>query len=154
VTPEMRDNVRNTFLAVREYAQAKFPHLTRDILDHNYGYKVTKEDEPSGGTSAGLPTALAFLSVFIQRPVSQNVASTGMLVTDAHDVLTVRTVGDIEYKVDGAYHRNLERILVPAGNQSILEQSAIVPRVIRERLVRYVADLDQVVGLVFEGTDL
>ena len=154
VTPEMRDNVRNTFLAVREYAQAKFPHLTRDILNYNYGYKVTKEDEPSGGTSAGLPTALAFLSVIIQRPVSQNVASTGMLVTDAHDVLTVHTVGDIEYKVDGAYHRNLERILVPVGNQPLLEQSAIVPRVIRERLVRYVADLDQVVGLVFEGTDL
>jgi ATP-dependent Lon protease len=68
--------------------------------------------------------------------------------------LTVHTVGDIEYKVDGAYHRNLERILVPIGNQSILEQSAIVPRVIRERLVRYVADLDQVVALAFEGTDL
>ena len=149
LTAEMRDNVRSVFLAAREYAQAKFPHLTRDILNYNYGYKVTKEDEPSGGTSAGLPSALAFLSVFIQRPVKPGLASTGMLVTDAHDVLTVRAVGDIEYKVDGAYHRNLEMIVVPTGNRAILNQSGIVPRAIREELVRYVADLDEVVELVF-----
>ena len=72
-----------------------------------------------------------------------------MLVTDAHDVLTVRAVGDIEYKVDGAYHRNLKMIVVPTGNRAILEQSGIVPRTIREELVRYVGDLDEVVDMVF-----
>jgi len=149
VTEEMRTNVRNTFLATREYAQAKFPHATGDILDYNYGYKVTKEDEPSGGTSAGLPTALAFLSVFLQRPVPQDVASTGVVVTDAHDVLTVRLVGDLDYKVDGAYHRNLRMILVPSGNRPMLERSTIVPHAIGDEIVRYVPDLDQAAGLVF-----
>ena len=149
VTEEMRTNVRNTFLATREYAQAKFPHATRDILDYNYGYKVTKEDEPSGGTSAGLPTALSFLSVFLQRPVPQDVASTGVVVTDAHDVLTVQLVGDLEHKVDGAYHRNLRMLLAPMGNRPMLERSAIVPRAIVEEVVRYVSDLDQAAGLVF-----
>jgi tetratricopeptide (TPR) repeat protein len=149
VTEEMRTNVRNTFLATREFAQAKFPHATRDILDYNYGYKVTKEDEPSGGPSAGLPTALAFLSVFLQRPVPQDVASTGVVVTDAHDVLTVRLVGDLEHKVDGAYHRNLRMILAPVGNRAMLERSAIVPRAIVDEIVRYVSDLDQAAGLVF-----
>jgi tetratricopeptide (TPR) repeat protein len=149
VTEEMRTNVRNTFLATREFAQAKFPHATRDILDYNYGYKVTKEDEPSGGPSAGLPTALAFLSVFLQRPVPQDVASTGVMVTDAHDVLTVRLVGDLEHKVDGAYHRNLRMILAPVGNRTMLETSAIVPRAIVDEIVRYVSDLDQAARLVF-----
>ena len=149
LTAEMRDDVRNTFAAVREYAQAKFPHLTRDLLNYNYGYKVTKEDEPSGGTSAGLPTALAFLSLFIQRPVLDDTASTGVLVTDAHDVLTVRAVGDAEHKVDAAYHRNLRMIVIPAGNRPVLEQSAVVPRAISEELVRYVSDLDEAVKLVF-----
>jgi len=149
VTEEMRGNVRNTFLAVREYAQAKFPHLTRDILDYNYGYKVTKDDERSGGISAGLPTALAFLSLFLQRPVPQDIASTGDVVTDAHDVLTVRLVGDIESKVDGAYHRNLRMILVPNGNRPMLELSSVVPRAIAEEIVRYVYDLDAAVRLVF-----
>src|SRR5262249_27356779 len=75
LTPEMTQAVRNTFLSVREYAQAKWPQKTKDILDYNYTYKVTKEDEPSGGLSAGLPSALAFLSVFLDRPVSQRIAS-------------------------------------------------------------------------------
>jgi len=149
VTEEMRGNIRNTFLAAREYAQAKFPHLTRDILDYNYGYKVTKDDERSGGISAGLPTALAFLSLFLQRPVPQDIASTGDVVTDAHDVLTVRLVGDIESKVDGAYHRNLRMILVPTGNRPVLERSSIVPRAITEEIVRFVSDLDAAVRLVF-----
>jgi len=149
VTEEMRGNIRNTFLAAREYAQAKFPHLTRDILDYNYGYKVTKDDERSGGISAGLPTALAFLSLFLQRPVPQDIASTGDVVTDAHDVLTVRLVWDIESKVDGAYHRNLRMILVPTGNRPVLERSSIVPRAITEEIVRFVSDLDAAVRLVF-----
>lgn len=58
LTPEMAQCVRNTFVSVREYAAAKLPHLTHDLLDYDYSYKVTKEDEPSGGLSAGLPTAL------------------------------------------------------------------------------------------------
>ena len=149
VTDEMRGNIRNTFLAVREYAQAKFPHLTRDILDYNYGYKVTKEDERSGGISAGLPTALAFLSLFLQKPVPQDIASTGDVVTDAHDVLTVRVVGDVEHKVDGAYHRNLRMILVPMGNRAVLERSSIVPRAICDEIVRFVSDLDGAVWFVF-----
>jgi hypothetical protein len=58
-------------------------------------------------------------------------------------------VGDIEYKVNGAYHRNLRMILVPLDNRSILEQSAIVPRDICNEIVRYVADVDEAVRLVF-----
>jgi Lon protease (S16) C-terminal proteolytic domain len=149
VADDLKDSVRNIFLAVREYARVKFPHRTRDILDYNYCYKVTKEDEPSVGVSAGIPTALAFLSLFLQRPVPADVASTGTLVADAHDVLTVRPVGDIEHKVDAAYHRNLSMIVVPRGNQAQLEQSALVPRAVTREIVRYVSDFDDVTRLVF-----
>jgi hypothetical protein len=154
LTTDMRDSVRNTFVAVREYAQTMFPHLTRDIMDYNYGYKVTKEDEPSGGTSAGLPTAIAFLSQFLQRPVRQDTALTGLLVTDAHDVLTLRTVGDIEQKVDAAYHRNLAMIVVPTGNQPLLERSGLVPHAIQAEIVRYASDLNEAVRIVFGETEL
>jgi tetratricopeptide (TPR) repeat protein len=147
VTDELKDSVRNTFLAVREYARAKFPHRTRDILDYNYCYKITKEDEPSGGVSAGIPTALAFLSLFMQQPVTAEAVSTGTLVADAHDVLTVRPVGDVEYKVDAAYHRNLRMIIVPRGNQPQLEQSALVPRAVTREIVSYAADFDEVARL-------
>jgi ATP-dependent Lon protease len=149
LTDEMRDDVRNTFLAVREYAQSKFPHSTRDLLDFNYTFKVTKDDEPSGGTSAGLPAAMAFLSMFLQRSVPQDAAFTGVVVTDAHDVINVRPVGDIEHKVGAAYHRNLRTIVVPAGNRAQLEQSSTIPRVIVGEIVRNAATLEEATRLVF-----
>jgi len=153
LTAELTQAVRNAFLAVREYARANLPHLTGDILDFNYSYKVTKEDEPSGGLSAGLPTALAFLSVFLDRPVPQDLASSGVLVTDAHDVLVVRPVGEAEWKVRGAYNRNLRLVILPEGNRPDFERSIQVPRPVSTELVRFVPDLDSAVKLVFPDLD-
>ncbi len=149
VTFEMKQHVRNTFFAVREYARSRFPQQTSDIFDYQYTYKVTKEDEPSGGPSAGLPTALAFLSVFLQKPVPQDVAFTGVLIADSHDALIVRSVGDAAYKVKGAYHRNLRRMVMPAENRADLAASAHVPAAICERFVRYVTTLDDAVTVTF-----
>jgi predicted Zn-dependent protease len=153
LTPEMIQGVRNTFLSVREYAQAKLPHQTAGILDYNYTFKVTKEDEPSSGLSAGLPTALAFLSVFLNRPVPQDVASSGVLVADSHDVQVVRPVGEPEYKVRGAYNRNLRMLLLPEGNRTELEESPRVPPAVCAEIVHFVSDLDQAASLLF-GEDL
>jgi hypothetical protein len=153
LTPEMVQTVRNTFLSVREYARAKWPLQTRDILDYNYTFKVTKEDEPSGGLSAGLPSALAFLSVFLNRPVPQSIASSGALVADSHDVLMVRTIGDAEYKVRGAYNRNLDRLILPEGNRKDLQQSPLVPRLVSDEIVRYASRFDDAVVLTF-GEDV
>jgi len=153
LTSELTQAVRNSFLAVREYARANLPHLTVDILDFNYSYKVTKEDEPSGGLSAGLPTALAFLSVFLDRPVPQDLASSGVLVTDAHDVLVVRPVGEAEWKVRGAYNRNLRLVILPEGNRADFERSIQVPRAVSTELVRFVPDLDSAVKIVFPDLD-
>jgi hypothetical protein len=153
LTPEMTQLVRNTFLSVREYARARWPQQTRDILDFNYTYKVTKEDEPSGGTSAALPSALAFLSVFLDRPVPQDMASSGVLIADSHDVQVVRPVGDPEYKVRGAYNRNLRRVILPEGNRSDLEANPLVPAPVCREIVRYAATLDDAVVLAF-GEDV
>jgi len=149
VTFEMKQHVRNTFFAVREYARSRFPQQTSDVLDYQYTYKVTKEDEPSGGPSAGLPTALAFLSVFLQKPVPQDVAFSGVLIADSHDALVVRSVGDAAFKVKGAYHRNLRRIVMPAENRADLAASAQVPAAVCERFVRYVTTLDEAVTVTF-----
>jgi tetratricopeptide (TPR) repeat protein len=149
VTLEMKQHVRNTFFAVREYARSRFPQLTSDVLDYQYTYKVTKEDEPSGGPSAGLPTALAFLSVFLQKPVPQDVAFSGVLIADSHDALVVRSVGDAAAKVKGAYHRNLRRIVMPGENRADLAASVHVPEAVCARFVRYVSTLDEAVTLTF-----
>jgi tetratricopeptide (TPR) repeat protein len=153
LTPEMTQLVRNTFLSVREYARARWPQQTRDILDFNYTFKVTKEDEPSGGASAALPSALAFLSVFLDRPVPQDMASSGVLIADSHDVQVVRPVGDPEYKVRGAYNRNLRRVILPEGNRLDLEANPLVPPPVCREIVRYAATLDDAVVLAF-GEDV
>jgi tetratricopeptide (TPR) repeat protein len=149
LTPEMIRAVRNTFLSVREYARSKFPHICRDVMDWSYTYKVTKEDEPSGGLSAGLPSGLAFLSAILQRPLRQDFASTGLLVADAHDVLVVRRVGDAPQKVKAAYHRNLRMLLLPSENREDLARNEHVPPEICAELVRYVENFDQAVTLAF-----
>ncbi len=153
VTPELERTVRNIFLSVRDYARAKLPHQTAGLLDYNYSYKVTKEDEPSHGTSAGLPTALAFLSVFLDRPLPQDVASSGELVTDAHDVLVVRPVGEAEFKLQGAYNRNLRALILPQGNRAGILASSRIPKAVHDEMALYVADLDDAVSLVF-GPDI
>ena len=153
LTPEFALAVRNIFLSVREYAFAKLPHLSGGLLNFNYAYKVTKEDEPSGGLSAGLPSALAFLSAFIDRPVPQDIAASGTLVTDAHDVLVVARVGEAEFKVRGAYNRNLRCVLLPEGSRADVERSHHVPRAVVDDLVRFVGDLDAAVSFIF-GDDV
>jgi tetratricopeptide (TPR) repeat protein len=153
LTPEMTQAVRNTFLSVREYARSKWPHETREILDYNYTYKVTKEDEPSGGLSAGLPTALAFLSVFLNRPMPQDFASSGILITDSHDVEVVRPIGEPEYKVRGAYNRNLRTLVLPEGNRRDLEANPLVPAEVCSEIVRFVSTLDEAVVIAF-GEDV
>jgi hypothetical protein len=153
VKPELEQSVRNVLVSVREYAQAKLPHQTDGLHEHNYSFKITKEDEPSGGVSAGLPIALAFLSVFLGRPLRQDIASSGALVTDAHDVLAVQPVGEVEHKVRGAYNRNLRMLILPEGNRVALENSLMIPRPICDELVRFVSSFDEAVTLAF-GPDV
>ncbi len=153
ISDELRRVVQSIFVSVREYARTKFPHLTEDLDEYTYRYKMTKEDEPSHGTSAGLPTALAFLSVFIQKAVPQDLAATGMIVTDAHDVLSIRAIGQTEHKVKAAYNRNLALIILPEENRPEVEANPRLPKAVQAEIVRYVADLDDAVRLVF-GPDL
>jgi tetratricopeptide (TPR) repeat protein len=149
LTAEMKQGVAATFMAVREYARAKFPHLIGDLADYNYSFRVTKEDEPSGGLSAGLPTAVACLSVFLQRPVPGDAALSGVIVADAHDVLTVKAIADAEYKVKAAYNRNLRALLLPSANAQELARSRQVPTQIGSEIVRFVGSLDQAVAVLF-----
>jgi hypothetical protein len=149
ITPEMRSAIRNTFVAVREYARARFPLATADLADYTYSYKLPKEDEPSGGMSAGLPSALAFLSVFLQRPVPHGIASSGALVTESHDAITIGRIGEAEYKVKAAYHANARALILPVANKVDLERSTLAPAEIAREIVRYAADLDQALELVF-----
>jgi hypothetical protein len=85
--------------------------------------------------------------------VPQDVASSGEVITDAHDVLTLRAVGDSEHKVKGAYNRDLKMVVLPLSNRNELEQNVRVPKVVRGEIVRYAPDVDTAVRIFF-GEDI
>jgi ATP-dependent Lon protease len=83
----------------------------------------------------------------------QDLASTGVLIADAHDVEVLRPVGEIEHKVRGAYNRNLRRVILPEGNRAELAASALVPAAVCREIVAYAASLDEAVVFTF-GEDV
>jgi ATP-dependent Lon protease len=148
----MRD-IQNVFVAVRTFVEHKFPHLVTDLGGYRYVLKVTKDDEPSGGSSAGIAVALAFVSVFLQRPVRQDVAITGSVVVDSSSEIRVHRVADVDHKMIGVHQRRLSRLVMPEENRADLEASDLVPRPIWERRAAFARNLTQVMKLVF-GDDV
>ena len=132
---------------IQPFPDLKLPSTPEELL------RTLAEDEPSGGLSADLPAALAFLSVFLDRPASQDVACSGVLIADSHDVLVLGPVGEAEYKVRGAYNRNLRMLILPAANRRDLEASPLVPRAVCDEIVRYASSLEEAVDLAF-GADV
>jgi ATP-dependent Lon protease len=76
-------------------------------------------------------------------------ASSGILIADSHDVQVLRAVGEPEYKVRGAYNRNLQKVILPEANRRDLEGNPLVPDAVCEEIVRYAATLDDAVVLTF-----
>jgi tetratricopeptide (TPR) repeat protein len=149
VSGELRAYAVGVFHAARAFARARWPHRAAAADGRRFVLRVTKDDEPSSGDSAGLPLAVAFLSAVLDVPVPRDVAFTGAVVCDAHDVVIVRPVGDIEAKIAGAYERRLARLYVPAGNREDVERAERVPREVAAELVSYVRTLDDVVEALF-----
>lgn len=143
---DMARDICSVFLAVREWSRRRFPERTVAIESFRYGLKVTKDDEPSSGRSAGLAVGLAFLSLFLERPIAETLAVTGALVTDSHRSLVVGRVGDIEAKVLAAYEARVGVLLVPLANRGDLERSALVPPAVVADVVRYVATFEEAIG--------
>ena len=61
-------------------------------------------------------------------------------------------MGDPEYKVRGAYNRNLRRVVFPEGNRD-LEVNPLVPAPVCREIVRYAATLDDAAVFAF-GEDV
>jgi len=148
-TPDLLTVIRSTLVSTKDFAHYHWPHLCRDADDHYYRLKIAKDDEPSSGTSAGLPIAVAFLSLLLQKPVPKDVALTGTLICDSQGELVLRRVGDALYKVKGAYHRNLKSILLPEENREDVEGGDLVPPSVAGELVRYAARLSDAVEILW-----
>lgn len=150
---DLQTYLRSMFEATKTYARTRFGHLVRDLDEYAYEFKLTNEDEPSSGPSAGLAIAIAFLSVFVDKAVPDDMALSGVVVSEARDHMSVRRVGDADIKVHGALARRLRRIVLPAETRREVEESDFVPRDASRSVAVYVRSFDEALEAVF-GEDV
>jgi ATP-dependent Lon protease len=153
VAPDLRAQAINVFHATAAFAIARFGIDDVAFGARRFTLKLTKEDEPSSGDSASLPIAIALVSCLLKIPVRPDIALSGALVTDAHDVITVRRVGDVDAKIEGAYERRARMLVLPADNREDVGRAERVPPDVASSLVRFVSTLDEACEAVF-GDDI
>jgi hypothetical protein len=150
VAPDLRARAVAIFHAVRSFVRSRYPHrVDPELDDRRFFLRFTKDDEPSSGDSAGLPIAVAFASVMLGLSAPSDVAFSGAVICDAHDVLTLARIGDVDAKIEGAYERRLSRIVLPAQNRDDVTHAERVPRKIAEHMVVFARTLDEVLEAVF-----
>lgn len=125
------------FHAVRSFVRARYPHrVVEDLDDRRYYLRMTKDDEPSSGESAGLPIAVAFASVMLGFSPPRDIAYSGALICDARHVLTIGKIGDVDAKIEGAYERRASKIVLPAENREDVRFAERIPqRLVNDRVI-------------------
>jgi tetratricopeptide (TPR) repeat protein len=145
VTSDLRARAVAIFHAVRSFVLARYPHrVVPGLDDRRYFLRITKDDEPSSGDSAGLPIAVAFASVMLGFSVPTNMAFSGALICDAHHVLTIGKIGDVDAKIEGAYERRPCKIILPADNRDDVVFAERIPRKIADETVIFARTFDEV----------
>ncbi len=149
VAADLRPLAATVLASTIDFVRTHWPHLSADADGYEYAVKFAKDDEPSSGASAGLPLAMAYLSLVLGREVPSDVAFTGAVVCDSRGEMALRPVGDASVKVKGAFHCDLRAIVLPEENRRDVELGDVVPPSISRALVRYCRSLDDVVEAVW-----
>lgn len=146
--PGARAQLRRTFASVREWLLGRHPERREAIDAWAYGIHVTKEDQPSGGPSIGLPVAMAFASSMLGVPIPSRIVFSGALSYDALAKLAVLPVGDAGLKLKGALHAGARLLVLPRTQQEEVFSGEQVPRRIAERTTAFVESLDEAWSLL------
>lgn len=146
--PGGRAQIRRIFAAVREFLLARLPERRAAIDAWAYGLHVTKEDQPSGGPSIGLPVAMAFASAMLDRPVPGRMVFSGALSYDALGRIAVQPVGDAGLKLKGALHAGATLLILPRAQRDEVLSGQHVPRRIAEGSVAFVETFEEALALL------
>jgi len=149
LAPGVRRQIRRTFAAVRETLEALRPERASSFDRCAWSIHLTKEDEPSGGPSLGLPTAMAFASALLDEPIRPSLVFTGALSYDATSVLAVRPVGELGRKLEAALHLGAEALVLPAAQHEEALSGQVVPPSFAREIARPVATFDEALEIAF-----
>lgn len=146
----VRAELRRVFAAVREALEARWPERAEDFDRASWSIHFTKEDEPSGGPSLGLPAAMAFASALLDRPVSEDLIFTGAVSYDAPGLISIRPVGELGRKIEGTLHAGATALVFPATQRAEALSGQVVPPTIAGEVLRPVATFDEAMALAFD----
>ncbi len=147
----VRTQLRRIFAAVRETLAARFPEREPDLDRAAWSVHFTKEDEPSGGPSLGLPVAIAFASALLDVPVAPSLVFTGAVSYDASGLLAVRPVGELGRKLEAVLHVGAEALVFPAQQAEEARSGAVVPPAFAREIAHPVATFDEALSLVLDA---
>ncbi len=107
---------------------------------------VPKGGTPKDGPSAGVTIFAAVTSLLLKWPLKRDVAMTGEITLRG----TVMPVGGIKEKLLAAHRAGITEVLLPARNESDLDE---VPKDIRETMkIHLIKRVDEVLALVLDPT--
>ena len=138
----MKESARTALSLAR--ARAEELGIAAAITDRDIHVHVPEGAVPKDGPSAGITIFSALLSLFLERPLSPDVAMTGELTLTGR----VLPVGGVREKVLAARRAEIHRVIVPAANGTDLDQ---LPRDARRGMTFHtVRTIEDVLALVFE----
>jgi ATP-dependent Lon protease len=137
----MKESAQAALSYIRSNA-AQF-HIPADFFDrHDIHIHIPAGAVPKDGPSAGLPIALALISLLSRRPVRREVALTGELTLSGR----LLPVGGMQDKLLAARRAGIRTVIIPGGNEAdlkdipadVMKDLSIVPAYEVEQIVEVV----------------
>jgi ATP-dependent Lon protease len=148
LTGQLGDVMKESGRAALTYAKTNFTHLGIDegvLSGKEIHIHVPAGAVPKDGPSAGITMATALVSALAGKKVRRDVAMTGELTLTGR----VLPIGGVKEKLLGAVRAGIREIIIPAENESHLED---LPEHVRSSLkIHLVEDLDQVMAVALVG---
>ena len=118
-------------------------HIDEDFFDaHDIHIHVPAGAIPKDGPSAGLPIAVALISLLTNRPCRRDTALTGELTLSGR----ILPVGGVKEKVLAAHRAGVKSVVFPAKNEGDLKE---IPAEVKEALKIITLDeLDEIIDRV------
>ncbi len=140
---------------MRESAETALSYLWSrakelSISESNFVHVGTHIHVPAGsiakdGPSAGLTIFVALASLFLQRPIPQDIAMTGE-ITLTGDIFPV---GGIRAKALAAHRAGFKRLLIPKQNETDLQ--VLPEEILRDLQFILIKNVEEVLPIVFPG---
>jgi ATP-dependent Lon protease len=145
LTGSLGDVMKESAQAAMSYIRSNTHlfNISENFFDaHDIHIHVPAGAIPKDGPSAGLPIAIALISLLINRPCRRDTALTGELTLSGR----ILPVGGVKEKILAAHRAGVKSVVFPAKNKGDLNE--IPPEVKEELKIITLDELGEIIDLV------